>query len=94
MYWLLFVLACNTVTDLAKLACDQDGDGYVAAEIANVCESELDCDDSNSMNHPDAEEICDDSADNNCDGTVDEEPCRDAWQGSPKDTADTADSGN
>ena len=66
-----FALACRTgikpgtdllLNDTAGLALDADGDGYDENE---------DCDDSNSLVHPGAAEICD-GADNNCNGEIDE----------------------
>ena len=44
---------------------DADGDGFTP--------NEGDCDDSNPMFHPDADEVCDE-VDNNCDSLLDEEP--------------------
>ncbi len=44
-------------------AVDADGDGYTVED---------DCDDTNAAVHPGAEEICDDIADNDCDGIEDE----------------------
>ena len=41
-----------------------DGDGFVEAD---------DCDDTNALSYPGADEICDES-DNNCNGEIDEEP--------------------
>jgi hypothetical protein len=41
---------------------DDDGDGYDADE---------DCDDGDAAIHPGATEVCDDEADNDCDGAVD-----------------------
>ena len=43
---------------------DEDGDGFVQAD---------DCDDTNALSFPGADEICDES-DNNCNGEIDEEP--------------------
>ena len=54
----------NTTTDVPeKIIEDADGDGF---------SSEEDCDDSNSLVSPAAEEVCD-GADNNCDGQIDED---------------------
>jgi len=53
----------DTLTDTASLSTDADGDGYDASE---------DCDDNNSLVHPGAPELCD-GADNNCNGTIDED---------------------
>lgn len=55
---------------------DDDGDGYDAA--TPLCESGDDCHDGDDSIHPGAEEVCGDSIDNNCDGTIDEScPCID-----------------
>ena len=54
-------------TDTAAEILDADGDGHGAALG--------DCDDDNADVNPDAEEICDDGIDNNCDDQVDEEDC-------------------
>ena len=59
---------------------DQDEDGFGdAASLIEVCELEVgysltggDCDDIDSTINPDADELCDDGMDNNCDGLVDE----------------------
>ena len=77
---------------------DADGDGYSSGTVYTAVnrpgpdyylESELtallgDCDDNDTTVHPEAEEICSDGKDNNCDGTVD---CPDnattIWQPSP-----------
>jgi len=44
---------------------DEDGDGYTSCGD--------DCDDTDSTVNPDAEEVCDDSVDNDCDGDTDED---------------------
>ncbi len=46
---------------------DADGDTFT--------EYEGDCDDTNNSIHPGTDEICGDGMDNNCDGTIDEQPC-------------------
>lgn len=59
---------------------DLDGDGYGDPEASvEACEPPLDhvdndedCDDGEPFVHPDAEELCEDAVDNNCDGRVDE----------------------
>ncbi len=66
----------DNMTDCADVDCsdvkgcrclDEDGDGY--GEGADCLGQ--DCDDSNPDVNPDAEEICDDGIDNDCDGEVD-----------------------
>ena len=42
---------------------DQDGDGWLVGE---------DCDDTEPLDHPDADEHCSDGRDNDCDGDEDE----------------------
>jgi len=49
---------------------DQDGDHYVTEE--NSCGYPVDCDDSDAAINPDAEEICDDGIDNNCNDLIDD----------------------
>lgn len=46
---------------------DQDGDGYAAG---STCEdlAAMDCDDNNPSIHPGAQEICDNTVDEDCDG--------------------------
>ena len=46
---------------------DVDGDGHIGEEVGGD-----DCADANVSIHPDAEEACGDSRDNNCNGAVDE----------------------
>lgn len=63
------------------LYADVDGDGFGDSSMSNTsCESgsgwvldNSDCDDSDSSVSPEAEEVCDD-VDNDCNGTVDDEP--------------------
>ena len=43
----------------------RDGDG--------VSEAQGDCDDTSPWSSPNIDEVCEDSRDNNCDGTIDEE---------------------
>ncbi|MFT4975149.1 MAG: hypothetical protein ACI8S6_001036, partial [Myxococcota bacterium] len=67
----LLIIGCRTtdkpedsiLTDTGGLSVDADGDGYDSSE---------DCDDNNSLINPGAAELCD-GADNDCDGTVDED---------------------
>ena len=54
---------CDGVTD----DLDEDGDGHLASECGGD-----DCDDGDPSIHGGAAEICDDGADNDCDGEVDE----------------------
>jgi predicted outer membrane repeat protein len=56
-------------TDADVCLCDDPGSGYA--------EGESDCDDSDDTAYPGADEICD-QADNDCDGTVDEDDAIDA----------------
>ena len=63
---------------------DTDGDGYGdAANVASACDQPAgylsdgsDCDDATTAIHPGATEVCDD-ADNDCDGTIDENDAAD-----------------
>ena len=60
---------------------DSDGDGYGDADVTTTACSQpsgyvddtQDCDDSNSAINPDAEEVCTDGVDDDCDGTADDE---------------------
>ncbi|MBW2701237.1 MAG: hypothetical protein JRF33_10495 [Deltaproteobacteria bacterium] len=49
---------------------DEDNDGY-----GDFCVPGPDCDDHDRTIHPNANEICDDGKDNDCDGTTDEADC-------------------
>ena len=65
---------CDGLIDCDDPDCgcvDLDGDGY--GDPAHPCclHPERDCDDTNVNIHPGAEEICDDEADNDCDGLID-----------------------
>ena len=65
---------------------DLDSDGF-GGEKTTGCDGtpgftlvDGDCDDKDATSNPDAEEVCDDAADNNCDGATDEY-CYTAWTG-------------
>ncbi len=68
------------VTDAETWYLDHDGDGYGAAEHAvpecaapaGYVADATDCDDTDAASNPDADEVCD-SADNDCDGAIDED---------------------
>ncbi len=72
-------------TDAATWYADTDGDGYGDNDAAlEACDApaehvpdNTDCDDNAAEIHPAATEVCDD-ADNDCDGTVDEDDASDA----------------
>eukprot|EP00760_Papus_ankaliazontas_P024434 PhM_4_TR2305/c0_g1_i1/m.100758 len=55
----------NEAEEIATIDVDADADGFTA--------SMGDCDDSNTLVHPTAAEVCGDGIDNNCDGVVDDE---------------------
>ena len=71
----------DSLTDAFTAYGDGDLDGFgdagdvrvVCALSAGVVADDDDCDDSDDGVNPDAEEVCQDSADNNCDGAVDED---------------------
>ncbi len=74
-----------TATDAATWYADTDGDGYGdAAAPVIACDpgpgfvaDASDCDDTNAGAHPTGTEVCD-TADNNCDGVIDESTATDA----------------
>lgn len=57
----------NGVGDACEINTDIDGDGFAAVEAGG-----LDCNDEDPLINPDAEEVCGDGVDNNCNGEVDE----------------------
>ena len=72
--------SCNGLDDdcdgvLSDDEQDQDGDGYVPCELWEGTDKQVlggsDCDDGDALVHPAAKEICNDQADNNCDGQAD-----------------------
>ncbi len=80
----------GTVDDVAEADAtpwyaDDDGDGFGAgtllerscAQPSGSASNDLDCDDGNPGAYPEATELCD-GADNDCDGTVDEDDAADA----------------
>ncbi len=62
----LFLAACYGGAPVPEGYEDFDGDGWMEVD---------DCDDNNAAVNPDADEVCDDDIDNNCDGVIDEEDC-------------------
>jgi uncharacterized protein (TIGR03382 family) len=59
---------------------DDDGDGFGGEESLVECEepsgyvdNDADCEDTDPEIHPDAEEVCEDGIDNDCDGATDED---------------------
>jgi len=57
---------CDSYVDDEDDDTDEDGDGF------SVCEGENhDCDDDDEDVHPDADEVCGDEVDNDCDGDID-----------------------
>jgi streptogramin lyase len=60
------------VDGLSEVCVDGDGDGFIGA---TGCSTGDDCDDANPDVHPGVRELCGDSLDNDCDGSVDETEC-------------------
>jgi len=75
----------DDATDASTWYADTDADGYGDAASTDVAcavpsgyvSDATDCDDSDASSHPSADEYCD-GADNDCDGTVDEDDAVDA----------------
>ena len=64
--------ACDLVTGAARLASDEDGDGFSSLP---GCENGQDCDDTDPAIHPGAPDfMLGDGRDNDCDGAIDEDP--------------------
>lgn len=61
--------SCAAVSGCLHVPIDGDLDGHSASSLGECGD---DCDDTNSMVHPEATEICGDTIDNDCDGTIDE----------------------
>jgi M6 family metalloprotease-like protein len=59
----------TTTTTAPPVCTDTDGDGY---GVGPGCAKAQDCDDADPDVHPEADEICRDGIDNNCDGQTDE----------------------
>ncbi|MHC4460646.1 MAG: InlB B-repeat-containing protein [Planctomycetota bacterium] len=65
---------------LTVCACiDNDSDGYGVLPNLRCTFPELDCDDTDPNVNPGADEICDDSIDNDCDGLIDEDDLDCCW---------------
>jgi len=65
---------CDGLADAEDPQCictDQDGDGYGAPAAVTCQAPEPDCDDSDPLVNPGAEEICDNGIDDDCDGQAD-----------------------
>jgi hypothetical protein len=70
----------DDASDALTWYADDDSDGYGdAADSTNACtepsgyvSDDTDCDDTEATTHPGADEICEDSVDNDCDSTLDE----------------------
>ena len=64
--WLLALVGCFTRTEL-ELALDRDGDGFLPLVAGGP-----DCDELRADVNPDAQEVCGDGIDNDCDGFIDD----------------------
>ncbi|MEC7984445.1 MAG: MopE-related protein, partial [Myxococcota bacterium] len=65
---------CDGLIDEGTSSYDDDGDGYCESPpCVNTTNIEMDCDDDNYLIHPNAQEVCNDGIDNNCNTLLNEE---------------------